>query len=120
VSSQAIHEEEVLGKAYDARLARRLLRYVRPYRPSLFAGIVLILLGSLFQLMGPAITAAALDVSIAPRPGARPSFAGRLALAAAGRLHVSLAGSAGVGVFAAAFLGSSSSRSSSPTRRSGS
>ena len=26
-----IHEEEVLGKAYDARLMRRLLRYLRPY-----------------------------------------------------------------------------------------
>ena len=26
------HEEEVLGKAYDARLMRRLLRYLRPYK----------------------------------------------------------------------------------------
>lgn len=24
------HEEEALGKVYDARLARRLLRYARP------------------------------------------------------------------------------------------
>jgi ATP-binding cassette subfamily B protein len=106
VSAAAIHEEEVLGKAYDARLARRLLRYVRPYRGSLLSGIALILLGSFFQLMGPAITAAALDLSIAPKPGARPSFVGRLALAAAARLHLNLAGSAGVGVFAAAFLAS--------------
>ena len=28
----SIHEEEVLGKAYDARLMRRLLGYLRPYR----------------------------------------------------------------------------------------
>jgi ATP-binding cassette subfamily B protein len=28
----SIHEEEILGKAYDARLMRRLLRYLRPYR----------------------------------------------------------------------------------------
>src|SRR6266705_3302102 len=28
----AIHEEEVLGKAYDARLMKRLLSYLRPYR----------------------------------------------------------------------------------------
>jgi ATP-binding cassette, subfamily B, multidrug efflux pump len=27
-----LHEEEVLGKAYDARLMRRLLQYLRPYR----------------------------------------------------------------------------------------
>ena len=26
-------DEEVLGKAYDARLIRRLLTYLRPYRP---------------------------------------------------------------------------------------
>ena len=104
--SASPHEEEVLGKAYDARLARRLLRYVRPYRGSLVAGVVLILFGSLFQLMGPALTAAALDVSIAPRPGSRLSLAGRAATAAAARLHVSLAGRAGVDFFAAAFLAS--------------
>ena len=28
----AQHEEEALGKAYDARLMRRLLGYLRPYR----------------------------------------------------------------------------------------
>jgi ATP-binding cassette subfamily B protein len=106
MSAASPHEEEVLGKAYDARLARRLLRYVRPYRGSLVAGVVLILLGSLFQLMGPALTAAALDLSIAPRPGARVSIVGRAARAAALRLHVSLAGSAGVDFFAAAFLAS--------------
>ena len=27
-----MHEEEVLGKAYDARLMRRLLGYLEPYR----------------------------------------------------------------------------------------
>ena len=26
------HEEEALGKAYDARLMRRLMQYIRPYR----------------------------------------------------------------------------------------
>ena len=28
----SFHEEEVLGKAYDARLMRRLLGYMWPYR----------------------------------------------------------------------------------------
>ena len=28
----AIHEEDVLGKAYDSRLMKRLLGYLRPYR----------------------------------------------------------------------------------------
>lgn len=106
MSAASPHEEEVLGKAYDARLARRLLRYAWPYRGSLAAGIVLILFGSLFQLMGPAITAAALDISIAPKPGGRASFAARIALAIAGRFHLSLAGRSGVDLFAAAFLAS--------------
>ena len=26
-----LHDDEILGKAYDARLMRRLLRYLRPY-----------------------------------------------------------------------------------------
>ena len=30
----SVHEEEALGKAYDARLMRRLLTYLWPYRPS--------------------------------------------------------------------------------------
>ena len=106
MSAASPHEEEVLGKAYDARLARRLLRYVRPYRGSLVAGTVLILLGSLFQLMGPALTAAALDVSIAPRPGSRLSVVGRAAVSIASRLHAPLAGRAGVDFFALAFLAS--------------
>ena len=28
----SFHEEEVLGKAYDARLMRRLLGYLRPHK----------------------------------------------------------------------------------------
>jgi ATP-binding cassette subfamily B protein len=99
------HEEEVLGRAYDARLARRLLRYLRPYRPSLLAGVILILFGSLFALMGPALTAAALDLTIAPRVGSKPSVAGRLALALAGRFGLTLSGAAGLNVFALLFVG---------------
>ncbi len=104
--SAAPHEEEVLGKAYDARLARRLLRYVRPYRTSLLSGVALILGGSLFALMGPALTAAALDLAIAPRPGASGSVAARAASALAARFHVPTAGPAGLDFFALLFLGS--------------
>ncbi|MCK4460396.1 MAG: ABC transporter ATP-binding protein, partial [candidate division Zixibacteria bacterium] len=44
------HEEEVLGKAYDARLMKRLLTYIRPYRWWVLLAVVLLLLGSLFQI----------------------------------------------------------------------
>jgi ATP-binding cassette subfamily B multidrug efflux pump len=61
------HEEEILGKAYDARLMRRLLGYVRPYRGMAFGALALILLSSLLQLAGPLLTAVALDLFIRPR-----------------------------------------------------
>ena len=62
----AFHEEEVLGKAYDARLMRRLLGYVRPYRWMTVAAVTLIVLSSLLQLVGPLATAVALDLFIRP------------------------------------------------------
>ena len=40
------HEEEVLGKAYDTRLIRRLWRYVHPYR-----GLVVLSVSLLFGVM---------------------------------------------------------------------
>jgi ATP-binding cassette subfamily B protein len=60
----AHHEEEALGKAYDARLMRRLLRYLRPYRARVFLAIALLLLGALVELAGPWITMIALDEAI--------------------------------------------------------
>ncbi len=44
----SIHDEEILGKAYDARLMRRLLVYLRPYwRMTLFALVAILLFGIL-------------------------------------------------------------------------
>ncbi|HEX2254807.1 MAG TPA: ABC transporter ATP-binding protein [Thermoanaerobaculia bacterium] len=63
----SIHEEESLGKAYDARLMRRLLGYVRPYRGSALAAVGLIIVSSLLQLVGPLATAVALDLFIRPQ-----------------------------------------------------
>ncbi|HEY3568966.1 MAG TPA: ABC transporter transmembrane domain-containing protein, partial [Thermoanaerobaculia bacterium] len=60
------HEEEVLGKAYDARLMRRLIGYVRPYGDMAVGALGLILLSSLLQLLGPLATAIALDLFIRP------------------------------------------------------
>ncbi len=40
--SDGFHEEEVLGKAYDARLMRRLLGYLRPYRAVVVLALVAI------------------------------------------------------------------------------
>jgi ATP-binding cassette subfamily B multidrug efflux pump len=60
------HEEEVLGKVYDARLMRRLWTYLSPYRALVLAAVGLILISSLLQLVGPLATAVALDLFIRP------------------------------------------------------
>lgn len=67
-------EEEVLGKAYDSRLMRRLLGYVRPYGDMAFGALLLILLSSVLQLVGPLATAVALDLFIRP-PGSTEQIA---------------------------------------------
>ncbi len=51
--AESFHEEEVLGKAYDARLMRRLLRYLRPYRPVVALALGCILLYGLLQAVPP-------------------------------------------------------------------
>jgi ATP-binding cassette, subfamily B, multidrug efflux pump len=61
------HEEEALGKAYDARLMRRLLRYVRPYRARVAIAVALLLTGALLELVGPWLTKVALDRAIPDR-----------------------------------------------------
>lgn len=60
------HEEEVLGKAFDGRLMRRLLSYLAPYRGMTAAAVLLIVVSSLLQLVGPLATAAAVDLYIRP------------------------------------------------------
>ena len=60
-----MHEEEVLGKAYDARLMRRLLQYLRPYRWYVVLGILLSILTSAFEAIRPYFTKIAVDVDIA-------------------------------------------------------
>jgi ATP-binding cassette subfamily B multidrug efflux pump len=60
-----MHEEEVLGKAYDARLMRRLLKYLRPYRWHVAAGIFLSVLTSAMEAVRPYFAKVAVDTNIA-------------------------------------------------------
>ena len=53
--------EDVLGKAYDARIARRLWTYVRPYRGLVAATTVLVLFSGAAQLVQPWIVKKAID-----------------------------------------------------------
>ena len=61
------HEEEALGKAYDARLMRRLMRYLRPYRARVALAVTLLILASGLELVGPYLTAVAIDDAIPAR-----------------------------------------------------
>jgi len=54
-------EEEVLGKAYDARLMRRLLTYLRPYKVQTAVALVAIVLKALADVLGPYLTKIAID-----------------------------------------------------------
>jgi ATP-binding cassette subfamily B multidrug efflux pump len=54
-------EEEELGKGYDARLMRRLLQYLRPYKSYVALAIVILVASSLLQVVGPWLTQIALD-----------------------------------------------------------
>jgi ATP-binding cassette subfamily B protein len=63
-------EDEILGKAYDGRLARRLLGYLAPYRGRVAVGVLLLLGASLADLAGPYITKVAIDRYVLTRdPG---------------------------------------------------
>ncbi len=64
-------EEEVLGKAYDGRLMRRLLTYMKPYRAVVAASLLLLLIDSLLQITGPLITKIAVDRYLVPVPHAQ-------------------------------------------------
>ena len=58
-------DEEVLGKAYDSRLMKRLLTYIRPYRWLVVIAIILLLLGSMVQISFAFFTQIAIDDYIA-------------------------------------------------------
>jgi ATP-binding cassette, subfamily B, multidrug efflux pump len=73
-----LHEEDALGKAYDAHLMRRLLRYLHPYRGKVALAVVMLLVVAGLELVGPYLTMMALDHAI---PDRDLSLLGILALA---------------------------------------
>jgi ATP-binding cassette, subfamily B, multidrug efflux pump len=68
----ANQEEEVLGKAYDARLMRRLLTYLRPYKGHVVLALTAIVLKAMAD--GPYLTKVAIDKYLAPVSGGHSIF----------------------------------------------
>ena len=61
-----IHEDELLGKAYDHRMMQRLLGYLRPYRKRMVGALVLIITLGAVELAPPYLTKLAIDQYIVP------------------------------------------------------
>jgi ATP-binding cassette subfamily B multidrug efflux pump len=62
-----MQEEEILGKAYDGTLMRRLLRYLKPYRWQVVLGIILSILVSSLEAVRPYFVKIAVDQNIAEK-----------------------------------------------------
>ncbi len=59
-----IREEDPIGKAYDPRLMRRLLAYLRPYRRKVVVAVGMLVLASALELVSPWLTKVAIDSAI--------------------------------------------------------
>jgi len=59
-----MNDEDVVGKAYDARLMRRLSVYVRPYGWLVAAALSCLMLDGLVQLVGPLMTQRVIDIAL--------------------------------------------------------
>jgi len=71
-----IHEEEALGKAYDSRLMKRLLVYLRPYKWQVTFALSTIILKAAADVAGPLLTMTAIDKYLT-RQATPPAFLDR-------------------------------------------
>lgn len=95
------HEEEQLGKIYDAKVARRLIRYLAPYRKLVAFALFLTIGLNLVRQIGPLLTKWAIDNYVAPAAAGKikldTAFDGIALLAIA--YIASLAVTLGIGYF---------------------
>ncbi len=66
-------EEEVLGKAYDSKLMKRLLGYIKPYKKYVIFAIVLNIIVAALPAVRPLLTKIAVDKYIANKDYSRLS-----------------------------------------------
>jgi ATP-binding cassette, subfamily B, multidrug efflux pump len=66
MAQEYFQEDEILGKAYDARLIRRLWQFVRPYRFTFLLTLALSFCAAGVDLLAPFITQLAIDRFIVP------------------------------------------------------
>ena len=61
MSGDPFVEDAVLGKVYDGKLVRRLLRYVKPHRKLVYLAMLFMLLSTVVELLIPYITKTGID-----------------------------------------------------------
>src|SRR6267378_3180313 len=65
-AAKQFHEEEAIGKTYDFQVARRLLRYLRPYIRPLSVALLFTFMLNLLGILQPKFTQYAIDWYILP------------------------------------------------------
>jgi ATP-binding cassette subfamily B protein len=98
-AARSAQDDDVAGKAYDSRLMRRLLTYLRPYKPQVAISCVATLLKAASDSAGPLLMMIAVDTYMSGKPPEQLSWLAR---------HLSrhpLAPMRGVTLIAAIYLG---------------
>jgi ATP-binding cassette subfamily B multidrug efflux pump len=67
VPATQTHDDDILGKAYDRKLMRRLLVYTRPYRALMYGAFALLCVEGAIQVVGPLLTRRVIDVAVPTR-----------------------------------------------------
>ena len=70
-------DDDVVGKAYDARLMRRLLTYLYPYKWAAVISLVAILIKATCDVLGPYLTEIAIDRYMSAHPSDKSAFLAR-------------------------------------------
>ncbi len=76
-------EDELLGKAYDGRLVRRLLQFIGPYKSQLYLAVGMMIISSLLSVIGPTIIGFTIDKGIRANSFATMRFWTAIFIAAA-------------------------------------
>jgi len=76
-AARTAQDDDVAGKAYDSRLMRRLLTYLRPYKPQVAISAVATLLKSATDSVGPLLVMVAVDTYMAAKPPEQLSWLAR-------------------------------------------
>lgn len=74
---QTQQEDEIVGKAYDGRLMRRLIRYLYPYKLAAIISLVAIIIKAGSDVLGPYLTKVAVDRYMTAQTAAKSSWLSR-------------------------------------------